>query len=131
MTWSDAARAAALEARRRHSKMVVYHGTSDARAAKIVKEGFRPVRVKHNFPKSMFAGSPMNATYVTPSYAWAKNFARRVSQFTGDKFSLGTVLTLKVPARKLNYDHGETYRYLHGVSKHRIIKVKKIRGRAR
>lgn len=126
MAWSDAARAAALEVRRRKSKVTMYHGTSSEAANRILKEGFRPLRAGNRYSDEWYAGSPRFATYMTPSRHWAKTFAARAAFEKGAK-SGGAILTVRLPTRKVTVERGGTFYYARGVSKARIVGVERLK----
>lgn len=127
--WSDAARAAALEVRRRNKQVTVYHGTTQEAARRIMKEGFRPRMNRRRYAgklsKEWYAGSPQVSTYVTPQKNWARVFAERYSKKDG-----GAILKLRVPERKMQGEGGGFY-YIKGgvVAKGRIQRVEFIKGK--
>lgn len=121
MAWSEAARAAALEVRRRNAMVTVYHGTTTKAAKQIMKEGFRPTasRRRYRVRIGAYAGSPTTATYVSQSKGWAKVFAERYSKRDG-----GAVITMKVPAKRLKGEGGGFFFIRGRLSPQRIVKVK-------
>lgn len=129
--WTDEARAAAAEARRRKRKyMTVYHGTAAANIEAIRKRGIIPAKEHRINSPSLYHGVRSQSVFVTPDVKIAKSYAetmaahryiaaglplRAKKQFLfGDKrYPIGTdyigraeaaVVTLRVPTKLLKHD---------------------------
>src|SRR5512144_2696707 len=98
MAWTDAARRASAEARRRGRTMTLYHGTTAVAARAIRARGFRPTG-HSGYPEDVYRsfGGPMGATYLSSSAKFAKEFA--IQRAMQQKRVLAAVLKVKVPVR--------------------------------
>jgi hypothetical protein len=124
MAWSDAARKAALEVRRRNAMITLHHGTTQQAAMKILREGFRPVRAGGRYEDDWYAGSPRRSNYASPSKTWASIFAARATKQKGGTGG-GAIITIRVPERKAINEGGRgMFRYIRGVHRKRIVSVK-------
>lgn len=72
-----------------------YHGTTEARARDILKNGFRPGKWK-NYDKSVYGADPTKVVFVSSKKKVAEHYARDTSFFKG-RGSSPVIFTIKVP----------------------------------